>query len=80
MQYEYKCVQFPMAVRLDKTHSLDSTIQDYENKINGLANEGWEYVNADSLTTVQNAGCLGGLLGQAPPPIQHKFLIFRRAK
>jgi hypothetical protein len=78
MNYEYKCVSFPLSVTVDKAHSLESAIQGYQDKINVLSKDGWEFVSSDSLTTVQNPGCLGGLFGQAATQIPHKFIIFRK--
>jgi len=79
MSYEYRCVSFPLAVTIDKTHTLEVAIQGYQDKINSLSNDGWEYISSDSLTTTQNPGCLGGLLGQSAASVPHKFIIFRKA-
>jgi hypothetical protein len=78
MSYQYKCVPFPMNIALSKSQTLDTAINGYQEKINNLANDGWEYVGSDHLATTQNPGCLSGLFGGQAVAIQHKFIIFRK--
>jgi len=78
-RYLYKCVPVPRHITVDEKGSIDEAILAYENIINKMAVEGFEYVGPDSIFASQYPGCWRGLMGHKKIEIDYKIIIFRRA-
>ena len=78
--YTYKCVPVPDVVNTGKKgkdlHSF--AVSTYEKIINDSAAGGWEFVNIDTITSVQQPGCLAGLFGSKAEAITFKLLVFKK--
>lgn len=77
-QYVYKCVNVPIGIYSGKVgkNSHTSVIKDYENIINTAASDGWELVQVDSITSVQQPGCGSNKKTEEET---FKLLIFKKA-
>lgn len=73
-RYEYRCVNAPTGLVVDNNKDRDNAIKRYENIINKVAADNWEYVGMDSYTTEVKPGCLNS----SPQQIRHRMLVFRR--
>jgi len=78
--YTYKCVPVPTIVNTGQVgkDSHSAAVMTYEKIINNAANDGWELVQVDTITSVQNPGCLGGLFGKKSEEANFKLLIFKK--
>jgi hypothetical protein len=63
--YVYKCVSVPRLIRTGSVGKDDpgTAIVAYEKIINTAAEGGWELLQADSISSAQQPGCLAGLSG-----------------
>ena len=63
--YIYKCVPVPTIIDTGKTgkNMHENAVFTYEKIINNVAKDGWEFVNIDTVSSLQNPGCLGQLIG-----------------
>lgn len=63
--YIYKCVSVPTIINTGKTgkNIHENAVKVYENIINNVAKDGWEFVNIDTVSSLQNPGCLGQIIG-----------------
>ena len=78
MNYQYKCVEMPLTVSLEKSGSNADVVRSIESTINAASQGGWEYVATDSVSSIRNNGCLGLLRGQAQTTTTVKVIIFRK--
>lgn len=83
--YVYKCISVPEIVNTGNTgkNSHNAAINHYEKLINSLAVDGWELDMIDSVSSLQNPGCLGQLIGiftggAKSEMVTFKLLIFRK--
>lgn len=78
--FTYKCVPVPDVINTGKTgkdlHSY--AVTSYEKIINDSSSGGWELVNIDTVTSVQQPGCLAGLLGAKAQSVTFKLLVFKK--
>jgi len=78
--FNYKCVPVPDVLNTGKKgkdlHSL--AVSTYEKIINDAASGGWELVNIDTVTSVQQPGCLAGLFGSKAEAVTFKMLVFKK--
>ncbi|GHS85240.1 hypothetical protein FACS1894201_04710 [Bacteroidia bacterium] len=76
----YKCVPVPDVVHTGrKGKDLHShAVSTYEKIINDAASDGWELVNIDTVTSVQQPGCLAGLFGSKAETVEFKLLVFKK--
>ena len=78
--FTYKCVTVPdvfnTGTKGKDSHS--SAVSTYENKINEAATDGWELVTVDTVTSVQNPGCIAGLFGSKGEVVTLKILILKK--
>ena len=79
--YTYKCVPVPEVIETGKKGKElhDYAIKTYEKIINDAAAGGWELVNIDDITSVQQPGCLGGLFGSKSTSVTFKLLVFKKS-
>lgn len=79
--FTYKCVSVPSVIETGKKgkdlHAY--AVSTYEKIINDAALGGWELVNIDTVTSVQQPGCLAGLFGSKPETVTFKLLVFKRS-
>lgn len=77
VQYVYKCVNVPSALETGKIGKGDhfAVVKAYENIINDAARDGWELVQADAITSVQQPGCGSG---KKVEEATFKLLIFKK--
>lgn len=79
--FTYKCVPVPDVVHTGKKgkdlHAY--AVSTYETIINNAASDGWEFVNIDTVTSVQQPGCLAGLFGSKAETVTFKLLVFQKA-
>ena len=80
-QFKYKCVPVPTVLDTGKAGKdpHGAAVTAYEQIINQGAADGWELVQVDSISSVQNPGCLPGLLGKKSEAVTFKMLIFKKA-
>ncbi len=78
--FTYKCVPVPdVVVTGKKGKDLHSqAVNTYEKIINEAADGGWELVNIDTITSVQQPGCLAGLFGSKGEAVTFKLLVFKK--
>lgn len=74
--FTYKCVPVPETFNTGKKST--EAVSAYERIINGAAEGGWELVSIDTVTSVQQPGCLSGLFGSKPQESTLKILVFRK--
>jgi len=78
--YIYKCVPVADVIDTGKQgkdlHSY--AVSTYEKAINDAASGGWEFVNIDTVTSIQKPGCLAGLFGAKAEVVTFKLLIFKK--
>ncbi len=78
--FTYKCVSVPDVINTGKTgkdlHS--QAVSTYEKIINEAASGGWEFVNIDTVSSMQQPGCLAGLMGQKAQSVTFKLLVFKK--
>ncbi|MBX9597087.1 MAG: DUF4177 domain-containing protein [Burkholderiales bacterium] len=77
VQYVYKCVNVPVEIHTGKSgkNSHAVVIKEYENIINAAAVDGWELVQVDSITSVQQPGCGSNKKAEEAT---FKLLIFKK--
>jgi len=80
-QFKYKCVPVPTVLDTGKAGKdpHGAAVIAYEQIINQGAADGWELVQVDAVSSVQNPGCLSGLLGKKTEEVTFKLLIFKKA-
>ncbi|HUM50353.1 MAG TPA: DUF4177 domain-containing protein [Chitinophagales bacterium] len=63
--YEYKCIPVPTIIDTGKTgkNMHENAVLAYEKIINNVAKDGWELVNIDTVSSLQNPGCLSQIIG-----------------
>jgi len=83
--YIYKCIPVPTIIDTGTTgkNMHENAVKSYESIINNIAKEGWELEKIDTVSSMQNPGCLGQLIGLftggAKSEIQtFKLLIFKK--
>jgi len=78
--FAYKAVPVPSVIDTGKTGKDLHTfaVNTYEKIINNAAQGGWELVNIDTVTSVQQPGCIAGLLGSKAEAVTFKLLIFKK--
>jgi len=76
-RYEYRCVNAPVGIVVNKQTDRDQAVKAYEDIINKEASEGWEYVGMDSFTTEIKPGCIN--LTPKQTEETHRMLVFRRS-
>jgi hypothetical protein len=78
--FTYKCVPVPDVLHTGKKgkdlHA--QAVSTYEGIINNAADGGWELVNIDTVTSVQQPGCLAGLFGSKAESVTFKLLVFKK--
>jgi hypothetical protein len=78
--FTYKCVPVPDVIHTGKKgkdlHSY--AVSSYEKIINDASSGGWELVNIDTVTSVQQPGCLAGLFGSKAEAVTFKLLVFKK--
>jgi hypothetical protein len=75
--YQYKVVQIPATIPVSRGQSGQAGAY-VEQVINGEAQQGWEFYRIDTISTVENPGCLGALLGGKQSYANHCVISFRR--
>ncbi|MBX7059751.1 MAG: DUF4177 domain-containing protein [Leptospirales bacterium] len=80
-QFNYKCVPVPTVLDTGKAGKdpHGAAVIAYQNIINESAKDGWELVQADQISSVQNPGCFAGLFGMKAEAMTFKLLIFKKA-
>lgn len=78
MDYQYKCIELPLAVSVDRKGTHSDVVHAIEGAINAGAQGGWEYVGTEQVASVQNAGCLGGLFGGGQVTTTIRVMIFKK--
>ena len=76
--YEYKCVQVPSTIIVDKKNKA-AGLQSYQDLINREAAGGWLLDSIDSFVISVPPGCISILTGRGAENSTVKILIFRRA-
>jgi len=80
MTYEYKVVQIPPNIQVDKNEDIGQAAARFlEGKLNLHAGEGWEFYRIDSMGVVSNPGCLGILSGQKAINTVYHVVTFRKS-
>jgi len=74
-KYEYKCVAGPTVVSVGKKENRAQAVEAYQDIINEVAAQGWEYVGIDEFQTSEPPGCFQG---NRPIITIFKMLVFRR--
>lgn len=79
-QFSYKCVPVPTILDTGKAGKdpHGAAVIAYQDIINNAAKDDWELVQADSISSQQNPGCLAGLFGQKSEAVTFKLLIFKK--
>jgi hypothetical protein len=78
MTFQYKCIELPIAMSLDRHGSAADVVRSIESAINNGADGGWEYVGTESVTSMQNAGCISALMGKGQITSTIRVMIFRK--
>jgi len=79
--YEYKVVNVPNAMVVEKGLDLSQTVAKFiETKANELAQEGWEFYRKDDYAIAGILGCLAAFCGQNGQTERFALLTFRREK
>jgi hypothetical protein len=77
--YKYKCVPVPSVINTGtqgkKMHQ--TAVEKYEKLINTETVGGWELDKIDTITSVQNPGCLSSIFGGKGEIVTFKIMIFR---
>lgn len=85
--YTYRYVPVPETLIIRGKESHAQVVASYEQLVNRIAAEGWEYVGVDTVESQYSRGCLQMILGFIPilnffvrneEAITFKMLIFRR--
>lgn len=79
MHYEYKMVQMPSTVQVEKQYRKHAAAHYLEALANEQAGDGWEFHRIDRVATVTNPGVVASLLGAQPASVEHTVVTFRRA-
>lgn len=81
--YVYKCVPVPEIIHTGTTGKdmHYQAVSTYESLINQAASGGWELVQIDTVTSVQQPGCLAMFTGGANgkrDTVSFKLLVFKK--
>lgn len=79
--FSYKCIPVPSVIETGKKGKDLHTyaVNTYEKIINEASSGGWELVNIDTVSSVQQPGCLAGLFGSKPETVTFKLLVFKKS-
>jgi hypothetical protein len=61
---------------MDKNGTYDTVIKTFATLINKEATDGWKYHSMETLTIVENPGCLGAIFGKKAGNTLIYMLIF----
>ncbi len=78
VQYEYKMVQMPQTVRVNKEHRKEKAAHYLETLANEQAAEGWEFHRIDRVGTVTSPGFFARLMGAQSVRVEYCVVTFRR--
>jgi len=78
--YEYRMVQVPRDLAVDKGKAGGAAAAYLQGVINENTGDGWEFYRIDNLTIAEKPGCLAGLFGQKEVYHSVGVICFRRAK
>ena len=78
--FTYKCIPVPTVVNTGSTGegSHAQAVSTYQGIINNAADGGWELVNIDTITSLQQPGCFAGLFGRKAESLTYKLLVFKK--
>jgi len=83
--YEYRCEALPEVIIGKGKDVNQKAILQYEDLINHVAKQGWEYVGIDHIESHSAAGCMAympviGMFFRQPMTTTLKMAIFRRSR
>lgn len=77
-KYEYRTVPAPKVLSIINETQEAAAIASFGNLINQGAQQGWEFVSMESITTEEAPGCLAFLGGSRGRVKVHNMLVFKR--
>ena len=81
MNYEYKMEAVPQSFTCKYGIDLKTTLAQYvEERVNLMANDGWEFYNSESFGVLEKPGCFSSLFGASERMSYYNVLVFRREK
>lgn len=78
MAYEYKMIQVPHVVDVDKEHRGHGAAHYLESLANAQAAEGWEFHRVDRVGMLTQPGFMAKLFGAQAIRMEHYVVTFRR--
>lgn len=81
MVYEYKMVQVPPNVSVEKkSHKGNEAAAYLQNIANNMADDGWEFYRIDSVGVSVQPGCFSAMFGGKAEQSLYYVISFRRPK
>lgn len=81
MIYEYKMIQVPPNINVDKKkHKGNEAAAYLENIANDMASDGWEFCRIDSFGVTVQPGCFGAMGGSKTEQSLYHVISFKRPK
>lgn len=74
MQYQYRCFPVPTTIDIGKKGGHEAAVQQYQDIINKGAENGWEYVGIDVVTSRKPTGCMNTQTIET----SYKIIIFKK--
>lgn len=80
MEYEYKMVQMPATVDVEREYRKNKAAHFLEQMANEQAADGWEFHRVDKVGVINRPGIFARILGAQPMRVEYTVITFRREK